>query len=41
MTEEQCQEVDREFVQFYHRRVCWLTLREYRGPSPMPTAPWP
>jgi len=29
MTEEQCQEVDREFVQFYHRRVCWLTLREY------------
>ena len=29
MTEEQCLEVDREFVQFYHRRVCWLTLREY------------
>ena len=30
MTEAQCLEVDREFVQFYHRRVCWLTLREYR-----------
>lgn len=29
MSEEQCREVDREFVQFYHRRVCWLTLREY------------
>lgn len=29
MTEQQCLEVDREFVQFYHRRVCWLTLREY------------
>jgi hypothetical protein len=29
MTEEQCLEADREFVQFYHRRVCWLTLREY------------
>jgi len=29
LSEEQCQEVDREFVQFYHRRVCWLTLREY------------
>jgi hypothetical protein len=29
MTEGQCLEVDREFVQFYHRRVCWLTLREY------------
>jgi hypothetical protein len=22
-------EVDREFVQFYHRRVCWLTLRAF------------
>jgi hypothetical protein len=29
LTEEQCLEVDREFVQFYHRRVCWLTLRQY------------
>jgi hypothetical protein len=26
---EQCQEADREFVQFYHRRVCWLALRNY------------
>lgn len=30
LTDEQCDEVDREFVQFYHRRVCWLALREFR-----------
>ncbi len=30
LSEEQCLEVDREFVQFYHRRVCWLTLREFQ-----------
>jgi hypothetical protein len=30
LDEEQCTEVDREFVQFYHRRICWLTLREFR-----------
>ena len=29
LDEDQCNEVDREFVQFYHRRVCWLSLREY------------
>ena len=29
LTEEQCEEADREFVQFYHRRVCWLALREF------------
>lgn len=29
LDEEQCREADREFLQFYHRRVCWLTLREY------------
>jgi hypothetical protein len=29
MTEEQCAEADREFVQFYHRRICWLALREF------------
>lgn len=23
-------EVDREFVQFYHRRIAWLALREFR-----------
>jgi hypothetical protein len=22
-------EVDREFYQYYHRRICWLTLNEY------------
>ena len=29
LSEEQCQEADREFVQFYHRRMCWLQLRQY------------
>jgi hypothetical protein len=30
LTAEQCIETDREFMQFYHRRVCWLALREFR-----------
>ena len=30
LTKEQCAEADREFVQYYHRRICWLSLREYR-----------
>lgn len=29
MSEEHCREADREFVQFYHRRICWLALRRY------------
>lgn len=29
LTDEQCQEADREFVQFYHRRISWLALRNY------------
>jgi tetratricopeptide (TPR) repeat protein len=29
LSERQCMEIDREFVQFYHRRICWLTLREF------------
>lgn len=29
LNEDQCVEVDREFVQFYHRRVCWLQLKEF------------
>jgi hypothetical protein len=29
LTEEQALQVDREFYQFYHRRVCWLALREF------------
>jgi hypothetical protein len=29
LSEEQCEEADREFVQFYHRRVCWLALRAF------------
>lgn len=30
LTQEQCAESDREFVQYYQRRLCWLALREYR-----------
>lgn len=30
MSEEQCDGADREFAQFYHRRICWLALRNYR-----------
>lgn len=29
MSEEQCMESDREFVQFFHRRICWLALHNY------------
>jgi len=30
MDDEQCAEVDREFIQFYHRRVSWIKLNKYR-----------
>ncbi len=29
LDEEQCVEIDREFYQFYHRRICWLTLKAF------------
>ena len=29
LSDEQCTECDREFVQFYHRRICWLALQRY------------
>ena len=29
MNDEQCSEADREFLQFYHRRMCWLALKKY------------
>ena len=29
LDEDECQEADREFLQFYHRRICWLALHEY------------
>jgi hypothetical protein len=29
MNADQCKFADREFVQFYHRRICWLALRRY------------
>jgi hypothetical protein len=30
LTEERTMEVDREFMQFYHRRICLLALRQFR-----------
>lgn len=30
LSEEECNEIDREFVQFYHRRICWLRMQNYR-----------
>ena len=30
LNEEQFEEIDREFVQYYHRRISWLTLRDFR-----------
>lgn len=30
LTEDHYVEVDREFLQYYHRRICWLELREFR-----------
>ena len=29
LTDEQTLEIDREFYQYYHRRICWLALREF------------
>ena len=29
LDESECFECDREFVQFYHRRICWLALERY------------
>lgn len=29
LTPEQCAAADREFLQYYHRRICWLALREF------------
>ena len=28
-SEDDCMEIDREFMQFYHRRICWLRLQYY------------
>ncbi len=33
LDEDKCLEIDREFVQFYHRRVCWLQLKEFSRSS--------
>lgn len=29
LDQEQCAAADREFLQYYHRRICWLALREF------------
>ncbi len=29
LSEIECAEVDREFMQYYHRRICWLRLQYY------------
>jgi hypothetical protein len=29
LTEEQCHEADREFIQFYHRRICWMAVGNF------------
>ena len=29
LNDEHCQAADREFLQFYHRRMCWLALRQF------------
>ncbi len=29
MSVEQCEEADREFVQYFHRRMAWLSLQRY------------
>ena len=29
LDEAECAEIDREFMQFYHRRICWLRLQYY------------
>lgn len=31
LDESLCQEIDREFVQYYHRRICWLAMREFES----------
>lgn len=29
LSEQECIDTDREFMQFYHRRICWLRLQFY------------
>jgi len=29
LSEAECAEVDREFLQFYHRRICWLAVQRF------------
>jgi len=31
LSDSQCNEVDREFIQFYQRRICWLRLQDYES----------
>ena len=29
LEDEHCFEIDREFLQYYHRRICWLEMKEF------------
>lgn len=29
LSDDHCAEIDREFAQYYHRRICWLHLQEF------------
>jgi hypothetical protein len=29
LKDDDCRAIDREFVQYYHRRICWLRLQRY------------
>jgi len=29
LDDARCTQIDREFYQYYHRRICWLTLKKY------------
>lgn len=41
MSAQQCAEADREFIQFYHRRVAWLRYGVTRRQSRTPIIHWP
>ncbi len=40
LSDEQRFEIDREFLQFYQRRICCLALREFPARWPTPTTRW-
>ena len=40
LNEEQCMEIDREFLQYYHRRICCLALQQFARRWPTPIIRW-